>query len=84
MEPKTGKLDVPLLMGLFEDLAHLGFYLYNFKVQSLAHDIMKNKNKNKKNLSLIILGTVSLSFSTSSFEEDFTVEGTSHSKKLMK
>ena len=47
MEPKTGKLDVPLLMGLFEDLAHLGFYLFIFKVQSLAHDIMKKKNNNK-------------------------------------
>ena len=45
MEPKTGKLDVPLLMGLFEDLAHLGFYLSIFIVQSLAHDIMKKKNK---------------------------------------
>ena len=78
MEPKTGKLDVPLLMGLFEDLAHLGFYLSIFRVQGLAHDIME-----KKKLS-IILGRVSLSFSTSSFEEDFTVEGTSHPKKLMK
>ena len=67
-------------MGLFEDLAHLGFYLFIFKVQSLAHDIMKKKN----NLSSIILGRVSLSFSTSSFEEDFTVEGTSQPKKLMK
>ena len=70
-------------MGLFEDLAHLGFYLSIFKVQSLAHDIM-GKKKKKKNLSSIILGRVSLSFSTSSFEEDFTVEGTSHPKKLMK
>ena len=44
MEPKTGKLDVPLLMGLFEDLAHLGFYLSIFRVQGLAHDIMEKKN----------------------------------------
>ena len=43
MEPKTGKLDVPLLMGLFEDLAHLGFYLSIFRVQGLAHDIMEKK-----------------------------------------
>ena len=32
-------------MGLFEDLAHLGFYLSIFKVQSLAHDIMGKKKK---------------------------------------
>ena len=49
MEPKTGKLDVPLLMGLFEDLAHLGFYLSIFRVQGLAHDIMEKKKLSKRN-----------------------------------
>ena len=58
MEPKTGKLDVPLLMDLFEDLAYLGFYLSIFRVQGLAHDIMGKKNKNKLS---IILGRVYLS-----------------------
>ena len=46
MEPKTGKLDVPLLMGLFEDLVHLGFYL---SMNSRSHSWYHEKNKTQQN-----------------------------------
>ena len=38
----------------------------------------------KKKKTILDYAGKSQSFSTSSFEEDFTVEGTSHPKKLMK
>ena len=40
--------------------------------------------KTKQNKTILDYAGKSQSFSTSSFEEDFTVEGTSHPKKLMK